>query len=292
MLAIQARQVQRLEKLAAANPSFRPALSIEINQYNKLLESVRRFHRVVDKQPFETTLPEVAMPEKDGDLVWKQKPVSMTEFVQSGEYLGMEGSIYPNILAQAKEWERDDIREGWLVAGKGSGKSCLASLVLARGAYLLLCMRDYRKTLRFPVGNIYMLNLSTSKDQAENVIFEHLLGMLQGSEWFKGKFRQTKREIDFGRGIKAVSGHSSSRAWVGYSLYRGVLDEADFLMDKKDRVVAQELYEVLLSQARTRFPGWYKIVVVTSLGGETSFASRELKEMRAHGTKREDLITV
>lgn len=235
--------------------------------------------------PIATTLP------PPYDEIWQSNPVSIEQFIREEPYLGLGYRVYKNILRLAREWERPDIREGWAVLGKGSGKSFLASVMMVRGVYKLLCYRDYREYFKLPIGKTVVINLSTSIPQAEHVIFANFKSLIKRSQWFKdSNYQLKKREIEFPRDIMAVSGHSGSTAWVGYNVYVGVLDEADFLMDNKDRAVAQELYEVMLASGRTRFPDHYKIFIITSLFGYRSFAHRKLEEMQQVGKRKPSII--
>jgi hypothetical protein len=84
-------------------------------------------------------------------------------------------------------------------------------------------------------------------------------------------------EIMFDSGMMAMCGHSSSKAFEGFSFWRGVLDEANKLKDDNDRIVADELFGVLESQSKTRFPNDYKILATSSSVNDMDFLARKMK---------------
>lgn len=234
---------------------------------------------------------EDAEPVKRVDEIWREKPVSMREFVLGTDYLGMTGHVFENILRVALEWDRPHIREGWLVAGKGSGKDFLVSMMLCRSIYVMLCYYDWREYFNLRVGNIYALNVSTNQLQAQKVLFTYLTSMIKQSPWFDNKFGETKSEIEFERGIHAVAGHSRSTAWEGYSYFAAALDEADFFRNAEGKTVAEDLYGTAKEGAKTRFPDDYKLFVISALGGYKSLCHRKMEEMEEIGRKRPEVLT-
>lgn len=254
----------------------------------KLLTTMLQEARRKGERHFEP-IPEV-QPVARIDEVWREKPVSMHEFVCSNTYLGLGNEAFPNILRLSVEWDRPDIREGWLVAGKGSGKDFLAAMLLCRSVYIMLCYYDWRELFHLSIGDIYALNISTNEKQAQKILFTYMLSMLKRSPWFKDKFGESKSEIEFERGIRAISGHSRSTAWEGYSFFIAVLDEADFFRNIEGENVAEDLYNTAKEGAYSRMPNDYKLFVISTLRGYRSLCDRKIDEMKKIGVRRDDVL--
>jgi len=217
--------------------------------------------------------------------VFRELPVSMQQFMEDPRYCGGAEDWFPVIKRICYELEQPNIREGFFGLGKGSGKSIAAALTLARGAYELLCFRNWRQVFSQRVGAIYLVNLSTSRPQARGVIFKFFKHLLDSSPWFKGKYKALTEEIRFEKGVMALCGHSGSVAWSGYPIYRGVVDEADLMSGGKGHLKAESLYEMLVTQARPRFPGWYKIAVISVIVEDNGFMMKHINRIRDTGEK-------
>lgn len=262
-----------------------PRLGKQMATLTRLLQEARR-------QGQETFTPQDdEEPVTRVDEIWREKPVPMREFILSDKYLGMTGHIFENILRVALEWDRPHIREGWLVAGKGSGKDFLVATMLCRSIYVMLCYYNWRDYFNLRIGDIYALNVSTNQIQAQKVLFTYLTSMIKQSPWFDGKFGETKSEIEFERGIHAIAGHSKSTAWEGYSYFAAALDEVDFFRNAEGKSVAEDLYGTAKEGAKTRFPDDYKLFMISALGGYKSLCHQKMEEMELEGKPRPEVLT-
>jgi hypothetical protein len=204
--------------------------------------------------------------------VYEEIPVDMDEFISSKDYLnirtfgnGVDSGIYPKIKDILWEIDKPEIREAYLCMGRGSGKSYFCSILLARSVYRLMCLRNPQQYLGLSSGSpIYTMNLSVNQEQAKKVIFSELLERLNGCKWFWNKYKARVFDVEFPKNIFALSGHSSSRAFLGYNVISGVLDEASHFLDNAYRCVAQELLDAIKGSMLTRFPHDYKLVVISS----------------------------
>ncbi len=206
------------------------------------------------------------------NAVYEEMPVDMDEFISSKDYLNLktfgpnvDSGIYPKIKDILWEIDQPNIREAYLCMGRGSGKSYFCSILLARSVYRLMCLRNPQQYLRLSPGSpIYAINLSVNQEQAKKVIFSELVERLNGSKWFEKKYKARVFDVEFPKNITALSGHSSSRAFLGYNIVSGVLDEASHFLDNAYRCVAQELLDAIKGSMLTRFPHDYKLVVISS----------------------------
>lgn len=202
------------------------------------------------------------------DDIFIGRPVSMLEFAMSSKYLNLVVSaapLYQKIQAIIKLIDQGNIREVYLILGKGSGKSTICSIALLYGAYTWSCFRDpfaYFKVGR--TSKVACVNVSVSREQAKDVIFEGCLDLVTRSPFFKGRYKSLNASIEFDSDITLFCGHGNAAAWLGYATYVGVMDEVEFLMDSNNRSQAKALYGALRGSLRTRFPSAYKLIAISS----------------------------
>ena len=97
----------------------------------------------------------------EDDTDWWEEPVSFRRFVTDSFYLNMP-ALTEAQYGDIEMFIGDDPRLTFttkapfnlfcLVAGKGSGKDYLASILIAYFFYLLMCMRNTHKFLDWPPG--------------------------------------------------------------------------------------------------------------------------------------------
>jgi len=193
------------------------------------------------------------------DLHHDRAQVDMDTFLFDKDFMG----IKPNqIHAKIREllWIIDDpaVREVFIVAGKGSGKSTLVGLAQAKALYNLLCYVDPAAYFGLMQGTfIVLINMSISAPQALNVIFKRFISYIQRIKQFqkvsKRQFvkykeikegaKETLREYKGGdidteffsesvgtleftdKSIMCLSGHSKFSSFFGYDTFFGSIDE-------------------------------------------------------------------
>lgn len=224
-------------------------------------------------------------------IVWREVPVPVRRFVEDPAYLNLAGKVYPRILDLLELVETEGVTDAYVNIGKGGGKTTAAWIFLAYGLYLWECAADPYATWSMIEGDkVCVVNLSTGQKNAKTLIWNSLLKGLARSPWFKGKYRAETWQLDFPSGLLAICGHSSAKAFEGLNVWRGVLDEANKLKDDNDRVCADELTEMLQTQARPRFPitsgapGHYKVLAVSSSVHQGDFLSRAMAPVIEKGS--------
>ncbi len=160
--------------------------------------------------------------------------------------------------------------------GKGGGKDHCARNIIARIAYLLLCLRCPQAYYGLPAtSTIGFINMARSAPQASNVFFVPLKRMFLASPWFKNKIVPRQSTIEFEKNLIAISGHSEMEQHEGYDLIAGVLDEiAAFKTDKECEIAlkrskrapaasARAIYEGIKSSIVSRFPLAGKLILIS-----------------------------
>lgn len=204
------------------------------------------------------------------DSLYSEPEPPLDEFVYGKGYLNLpRGAIYPRIFDLLAEIDNPITREAWLCCGKGSGKSTIVSVIMARGALRLTRhLRDPSAYYRLMPGDkIGIVNMSVSAKQAQDVVFGKLMRLLDksGCFWSGGSplYHRTKTRIEFPN-VHILSGHSNYRAYFGYNVFVGVIDEMSWFVDTRNNPVGEEVYQGMVAAAKTRFGGDYKIVCVST----------------------------
>lgn len=220
------------------------------------------------------------------DEVYEEQPVGLEEFICGQQYLKQDEFIFYTIRAILSQVFDPGIREAFTISGLGSGKSTIGALFLAFNLYRLNCLKQPQTFFNLrPTTTIVTLNVSISKEQAQLVVFDDLLGMLATSPWFKNRFTNRKRDLYFnGKRIRAVSGHSGTLQWKGFATFCAVLDEADFFYDKRGHSNADIMESVLLGSMTTRFPRDYKYLAISSVNTEKHYMTRRFNQVADGGT--------
>lgn len=210
--------------------------------------------------------------------------VALDEFVGGRRYLGIRGRVYPRVMDILEEVNKPHVREAYLSLGKGSGKSTICGVLMARWVYELLCHREPQTAFGLlPDSRLTVLNVSTSKDQAKNVIFGSFMARVRGAPWFEGKYKELTTECRFPKNIFANCGHSGSKAFLGYDTVAAVMDEASWMLDTSFRSVAADIYDMLTGSLKTRFPHTYKLVIVSSPRTPEDFLTEQVEWVRRVG---------
>ena len=160
--------------------------------------------------------------------------------------------------------------------GKGSGKDHCARIIIARIAYLLLCLKRPQAYYGLPdTSTIGFINMARSAPQANNVFFVPLKRMIKAAPWFKDKADIKQSTIEFDKNLLAISGHSEMEQHEGYDLLVAVLDEiAAFKTDKECEIAlkrsqrapmasARAVYEGMRSSITSRFPKVGKLILIS-----------------------------
>lgn len=225
-----------------------------------------------------------------GDGIWEEIPVSQEVFFRDWIREGLwpiQGEMADAMLGKDVHHWDTTYTEGIALWGKGSGKDRTAAKMLAYVVYKLMCMRD-------PVGylssggeppppgledKIEVGNVCINSKLAKEVFFKYFKLILRNTinpatrkNWFeeKGvKFYKAvhTRWVDFPKNITAHSLDSEEYTGEGLNLFFVIFDEVGGFVVQK----AKNLYDALRTTARSRFPKYFKLVLISYKRSDNDF---------------------
>ena len=226
--------------------------------------------------------------------LYEEIPVSMEEFLYSARYLNQKGILFPKVADLLVEADDPGTREIYLQIGRGGGKSTFCSVLMARVIYRLLCLRDPHAYYQCsPSDKIAVVNMSVEEGQAEDVIFHAVKTLLAGSPWFTGRYKENKRELEFPKQIMAVAGNSSSRSKLGYHIFCGIVDEANFFptpaqpahRQREGRDVVDSVVTAIRNSQLTRFKEDYKLAIISSAHRQEDYLQKLITQVEQRGVE-------
>jgi len=219
-----------------------------------------------------------------GDSIWEEIPVSFKDFYNKDTgfirepFFPIQATFAEAMLGNTpNEWSTE-YDEGQAYWGKGSGKDRTAAKILVYVCYKLMCMRNPMQYLSAGAGEIPTVedklevgNVCINAKLAEKVFFKYFTMLLRGCQnpktgknWFVERglnLRRDvhKRDVEFPKNITAHSLDSEKYTGEGLNLLFVVFDEiAGFDVNS-----AEDLYNALVSTARSRFPKYMKILLLS-----------------------------
>jgi len=140
-------------------------------------------------------------------------------------------------------------RELVVVAGMKGGKTILASVIACYEEYLLASTGDACKHYGFPKGQeIYIINVATSKDQAEDTIYAQVSARVRNSPFYERyrKYSEVGKTIEFRDSkVRIRCGHSNSASIVGKLAKLVLFDELARFKDSGGKNSAEAIYTSL-----------------------------------------------
>ena len=234
--------------------------------------------------------------------VWTEQPVSFLEFVASHlrlppltdrqhqdivTFLGDDSlKVFPD-----KPTERGGYNICVWLAGKGSGKDYMASIIVSYVFYLLMCMRDPQAYFGFPAGEaIDIAIVSYSDEQALLISFDKIKQRFKNWSWLRNHYSimwgekfitaKGRPEIRVSTGmivshnnVRIISEHSANESYEGYNILLFVMSEASAFKSMTKERNGNKVYSTLKTSASSRFPGRWKGLVMSFPRGdqETDF---------------------
>lgn len=216
---------------------------------------------------------------------WKADPIPLRDFIEQPAYLNLAGRVYPELMKLAEEVHRPEVREAYLSMGKGSGKSTLCGILMARWVYELIgCHRNPQTNFGLlPDSTLTILNVSTSKEQAKRVVFASFMARIKNSPWFVGRYEEYVTHCVFPGNIQVVCGHSGSTSFLGFDTIAAIMDETSWMLDTSHRSVAANIYDMLIGSLKTRFPRSYKLIEISSPRTTEDFLTQQVNWVKKAG---------
>jgi hypothetical protein len=230
---------------------------------------------------------------------FEQKPATISEFLGPG-YLDIEAKVRPGvkealegIFGEEVSGDRIALYEEAMVTGAiGIGKTTFASIALPYMAHWVLCLKDPQDYFNLlPGSRIAFMQMSTSEDQALQVIYSDIKARIEHAEWFVENYphdpKYTK-QIRFPKDVWILPGDSSETTFEGYNILAGILDEMDSHKVTRDKDYAEQGFDTIHSRIASRFTDdageGHKglIICIGQMKKGTGFAAKKYKEMLAN----------
>ena len=193
-----------------------------------------------------------------------EKPASIEEFLGE-DYLDIKSLIRPGLLVALQDifgaeviGDRIALFERAMLTGAiGIGKTTFASIALPYMAHWVLCLKDPQAYFNLlPGSRIAFMQMSTSKDNAVQVVFGDIKARIQHAKWFVNNYPfddKFTKQIRFPKDIWILPGDSTETSFEGYNILGGILDEMDSHKQTKDKDYADVGYETIHSRIASRF---------------------------------------
>lgn len=237
------------------------------------------------------------------DMFHYGPPVSPKEFIESKEYYGNceKKTVYPWIIDDLEEifsgpWHSPKYQTVVELLGTGSGKSYFAGMA---DAYLVYWLRSFKSLSKFfatkgiswdDSATLCFINMAPTKGQAEKIVFERIKQTVYGCKIFRDRNwlpnPNITKELHFDEidpstnqsvtKISIVPGNSSETFTLGYSIFGGIIDEANFFVEKNSNPVIG-IFEEMNGRRKSRFQGYGLIMLTSSAKLETDL-TEELGE--------------
>jgi len=139
-------------------------------------------------------------------------------------------------------------RELVVVAGMKGGKTILAAVIACYEEFSLYRLGDPGKAYGFAEGEkIFIINVATSGDQAEDTIYAKTLARIQNSPFYDLRpYEEIGKTINFkDNGVRIRCGHSNSASIVGKTSKLVLFDELARFKDRGGKNSAEAVYTAL-----------------------------------------------
>jgi hypothetical protein len=234
---------------------------------------------------------------------FEERPATIDEFL-GDDYLGIEKGVRRSIRIALEDIMGDEVSGDYLTryplamitGGIGIGKTTIASIVLPWMCHWVLCLKSPQEFLGLlPGSRIAFMQMSTSEQQAKEVVFGDIKARIQYSPWFREKYPYDpnfKNQIRFPKDVWIVPGDSGETTFEGYNILGGIIDEADShkVVRGKDSTIkdyAEDGYNTIHGRVSSRF-GRVKrpqgernfgfLLIIGQMKKSTCFAARKYKE--------------
>lgn len=219
---------------------------------------------------------------------FEERPASIDEFLGDG-YLNIAPLVRPGVRAALIDIFGEEssgrsiarVQRAIFTGAIGIGKTTLASIALPYMCHWVLCLRDPQAFFNLlPGSRIAFMQMSTSEEQAKEVLFGDIFARIKYSTWFK-KYPHDpayKNKVKFPKDIWILPGDSADTTFEGYNILGGIIDEIDShrVTPKKD--YAQSGYDTINSRIESRFGNQGLLILIGQMKQSGGFAARKFRE--------------
>lgn len=232
---------------------------------------------------------------KDIHEIFEEHPVGIREFLENPLYSPSAGQLRPKIKEMLIDIFEGGYFEALIIAGIGSGKSFLTSKAIEYIVYRLLCLKNPQKYFNLADDSaIYIVNVSTNKDQAKKVVFGEIKNRIDQNPWFQRFHKPSddiKSELRFDKRISVFPLGSNEAAPLGYNIFTGVIDEASFHVRTKTKDYAEASHNQMVKRIKSRFLERGMMIIITSPRFVYDFAEKKFEEDKSPRLYKKRLAT-
>ena len=219
---------------------------------------------------------------------FSERPATLKEFL-GPDYLDIEKGVRKRIRIELEAIMGDKVSGdrptafplAIVTGGIGIGKTTIASIVLPYLAHWLLCLKDPQKHFDLlPGSRIALMEMSTSEDQAKEVVFGDIKARIQYSPWFRKHPMDPifKNQIRFDKDIWILPGDSTDTTFEGYNIFGGIIDEADSHKVTAEKDYAELGFNAIENRISSRFQDRGFLLIIGQMKSSGGFAARKFLE--------------
>jgi len=232
---------------------------------------------------------------KDNPAFW-QRPATITEFL-GPDYLNISDRVRPGLRrALVKIFGKtvsanviSRVRRALVTGGIGIGKTTFASIAIPYMVHWVSCLKNPQSYFNLMDGSrIAFMLMSTTENQAKEVLFGDIKARIQHSPWFKKNcmYDDTfKNQLRFPKDVWVLPGNSAETSFEGYNILGGIRDESDSHKQTKDKDFAEAGYDTIHARIDSRFndpkSGDHRglLIVIGQMKKASGFMAKKKKEL-------------
>lgn len=232
-----------------------------------------------------------------------ERPASITEFLGE-DYLNIDSGVRPGLRKvlvdifgeESNPYSLARYEEAMMTGAIGIGKTTFASIALPYMAHWVLCLKSPQAFFGLlPGSRIAFMQMSTSEDQAREVIFGDIFARINHSPWFKKhphdpSFKNQIRWTD--KDVWIVPGDSADTTFEGYNILGGILDEMDSHRVTAKKDYAEDGYNTIKNRISSRFQNRGLFILIGQMKMQTGFAARHYATMGEEDTAYTSRMTI
>lgn len=175
------------------------------------------------------------------------------------------------------------VRRAMVTGAIGIGKTTFASIALPYMVHWVLCLKDPQDYFDLLAGSrIAFMQMSTSEDQAKEVLFGDIDARIKHSPWFTESYQRDptfKNQIRFPKDIWILPGDSAETSFEGYNILAGILDEGDSHKVTQQKDYAEAGFDTIHGRITSRFQERGLLIVIGQMKKGNGFMARKYNEL-------------
>lgn len=231
---------------------------------------------------------------------FQEKPATIREFL-GPDYLNLGSKIRAGLVDALESIFGSEVsgeriaphyERAMLTGAIGIGKTTFASIALPYMAHWVLCLKNPQDYFGLLDGSrIAFMQMSTSEQQAAEVVFGDIFARIKHSPWFVKNYpydEKFTKQIRFPKDIWILPGDSRETTFEGYNILGGILDEMDSHKVTADKDYADVGYDTIHSRIASRFPIFTEdgeeaghkglLICIGQMKKASGFAAKKYKE--------------